>query len=318
MRRFLGTLAALALISLLTTCGQPRDNAATSASTAAAPVLATWDPSQPRVEPRAGLGVSQEQVPVPTVPADAPAVRGRTAWFRGARTIGDGRELLLTFTGSTVLDRTQPCWEGYETEVLETATTVTVTIHRLSVPADRGINFGCAAVGRNRTVAASLSRPLGERSLVDGAEFGGPRSVFDGRLVLKPRYLPDGWAQTSEEGGPPVAGLSGGEAVAGWLQAFGPPTRVVNDTCADEQPILWLGTSTPHGSDGTAAPIDVVLGRPVVRGFEGLLVHVHDKDMVRLTWNEGTTRYTLQTVKPCATTGPPDPALVVRVAQSLT
>ena len=161
-------------------------------------------------------------------------------------------------------------------------------------------------------VEAKLARPLGSRQLIDGADAGGgPRQVFDGKLVLWPAALPHGWSRSYEDV-VDVAAL--GDRKLGWVQVFSPPPLVVVGACATTEHSLWLFTNDfPPTFPPNVPPAETVL----VRGHPAALVHTGQSEEVSLSWNEGGTSYELRSRQSCANGARADVDLMVRVAQSL-
>lgn len=106
-------------------------------------------------------------------------------------TLGDdGLSLLVGFTGGPPdLQPGQPCWEGYDASVVESATTITVTVTRLIAPVDSDV--GCALAGFERQVEVPLQRAWAGREVVD-ATSGAAIAVLElGLPTVDP--LPSGW-----------------------------------------------------------------------------------------------------------------------------
>ena len=85
-------------------------------------------------------------------------------WFSGGRGLTpfptpvatDGRSITVTYTGSE-------CQDGSRLEVDEQDERVLVTVHRWSRATE------CSDIGIDSALTAVVSRPLGDRTVVDGA-----------------------------------------------------------------------------------------------------------------------------------------------------
>lgn len=99
-----------------------------------------------------------------TVGALVIAVGGGVWWLAGTRGVApfhkpvttDGRTLTVTYLGNE-------CQDGSRLEVDEQEQRVIVTVHRWSRATE------CSDVGVDFTLTHVLSRPLGDRQVVDGA-----------------------------------------------------------------------------------------------------------------------------------------------------
>ncbi|MDQ4069316.1 MAG: hypothetical protein M3203_07585 [Actinomycetota bacterium] len=222
------------------------------------------------------------------------------AAIEGLRTEGD-RSLLLTFTGgSPRLEPSDPCWEGYRPDVVETPTTVTVTIQRIPSSAPMPELSACTTEGYQRAVVIELPGPIGERRIVDGAT-GRERRPFDGSTLLAPRALPQGWGLLAER-----PGFDGPEPSTSWLRTWGPePAPRAPGECADAPRVDLL-----QGRGGALGP-----GEPVdVRGTTGVVTR--PPGQVRLAWNEPGGRRELIGWRTCAG-DPVELDLLLGFAQSL-
>ena len=76
----------------------------------------------------------------------------------------DGQHIEIGFTGSPA--GTGPCNAQYAAVTAQTATAVAVAVREIPNPSASSIT-ACAAVGASRTVAVTLTSPLGNRVLVD-------------------------------------------------------------------------------------------------------------------------------------------------------
>jgi hypothetical protein len=90
------------------------------------------------------------------------------------RLAGDGVTLTVTFTGAPK-PKSQPCGADYSGQAVESdhAVVVVVTEH----PRESGGTGACDAVGALRTTDATLSRPLGDRVLLQ-TPYGQPAPVI--------------------------------------------------------------------------------------------------------------------------------------------
>ena len=81
----------------------------------------------------------------------------------------DGRQLTVAFTGAPdVADK--PCGADYSAEAVESDSAVVVITH------PNGAAVACSAIGATRTATATLTRPLGERTVLEVTQ-GLPVSV---------------------------------------------------------------------------------------------------------------------------------------------
>jgi len=88
-----------------------------------------------------------------------------------AAVLEDEDQLLrVEFTGGPVGPLQEPCNTDYEIDVADTAETVTLTVFQLVLaePVEWPEGTGCDAVGYFWQLQASLSEPLGQRTLIDG------------------------------------------------------------------------------------------------------------------------------------------------------
>ena len=222
----------------------------------------------------------------------------------GLRTEGD-RSLFLAFIGgSPRLEPSHPCWEGYRPEVVETGTTVTVTIRTVAPQVPRPELLACTAEGYHRAVVVELARPVGDRRVIDGATRR-ERRPFDGRTLLHPRDLPQGWGLLGE--GP---GFDEPERSTSWRRTWGPepapgaPGECVNAPRVD----LIQGPVTGTQAPGPAEPVDV-------RGTRGMVTR--PPGQVRLAWTEPGGRRELIGSRTCAGGAPVELDVLLRFAESL-
>ena len=221
--------------------------------------------------------------------------------IEGLRTEGD-RSLLLVFVGrSPRLDPSDPCWEGYRPDVVETGATVTLTIRRVPSPEPGPGSSACTTEGHHRAVVVELRRPVGERRIVDGAT-GRTRRPFDGRALLHPRTLPQGWGLLAER---PGAGQP--EPSASWVRTWGPePAPRGPGECVDALRVELL--------QGPRAAVDA--GEPVaVRGTAGVVTR--SPHHVRVAWTDPGGRRELMGSRTCAGGVPVDLDVLLPFAESL-
>jgi hypothetical protein len=81
------------------------------------------------------------------------------------RITGNGRHLLISFTGGPPFKSSEPCSVDYRAIVTETRQQVRVRLIASS-PKHVGIVV-CAAAGFSRHLSVSLAQPLGQRALID-------------------------------------------------------------------------------------------------------------------------------------------------------
>ena len=125
-----------------------------------------------------------------------PLVRVGTVPWQGARLEGDGRRLVVSFTGGAPqgapLGRCAPLYQG---ETVATNDTVTLTVSEWTT--SQSSTAICAAVGYARSLTVTLPEPLWGRRLVDGAT-GRTMPVVD-TVLRQPSYLPAGYRYLREE-----------------------------------------------------------------------------------------------------------------------
>jgi hypothetical protein len=183
------------------------------ASTAAAPT-----------EPAAAETTATTETPAtPATPATTPVtsaannvivdVLGPGAW-QGARTTGDGFELLLFIVGGPDFDAADPCSVAYVPIVEEMGAEVRVRING-EYPPPTDPNQVCPSLGYLRTVQVPLENPFGTRTLV---ALGEARGVFDGSTLVQPTWIPEGWSAGLEGPGYPDPRSS-----LSWSRSWAPP-----------------------------------------------------------------------------------------------
>ena len=125
-----------------------------------------------------------------------PLVQLGTVPWQGARLEGDGRRLVVSFTGGAPqgapLGRCAPLYQG-EAEVTDDAVTLTVSEWTTS----QFRTAICGMVGYARSLTVTLPEPLRGRRLVDGAT-GRTMPVVD-TVLRQPSYLPAGYRYLREE-----------------------------------------------------------------------------------------------------------------------
>jgi hypothetical protein len=123
-------------------------------------------------------------------------VRAGTVHWQGARLEGDGRRLVVSFTGGArqgaPLGRCSPLYKG-ETVVTDDAVTVTLSAWTTS----QSRTAICALVGYARSLTVILPEPLRGRRLVDGS--GGRTMPVVDTVLRQPSYLPAGYRYLREE-----------------------------------------------------------------------------------------------------------------------
>jgi hypothetical protein len=92
--------------------------------------------------------------------------------IRSATTKAGGRELTVTFEGAPV-DAGGSCGSDYTAQAVESSTAVVVIVNEHP---HFGVSFACTAVGAFRTADATLSAPLGNRTVLEVTQ-GMPVSV---------------------------------------------------------------------------------------------------------------------------------------------
>jgi hypothetical protein len=224
--------------------------------------------------------------------------------IEGVRTDGE-RGLLLTFVGGppvTVIPN--PCAKIDRAEVDETDDRVVVTIRTLpaNIPLPR--EFACTAMGYFRTVSANLSRPLGDRRVIDRAT-GQQRRPFDSSTLRRPSFLPEGWSLRNE--GP---GFDQPERSATWRRTFGPPPLPpIDNRCAETAAAVTV-------SQGPPAPLPIG-GEPVtVRGMPGVVVHDPNSGAT-ISWVERGQAIAVADTPGCAGTPPTSVQVLLLIAERL-
>ena len=136
--------------------------------------------------------------PGPTAAASTPAQIAQPVPIEAARASDD--ELIVNFVGGHT--GTGPCSTRYTATVDETETQVTIIVNLTGyvVPSagPDGLPVGCTADGVSRSLSVSLSKPLGDRGVVDGVT-SNPVPVFNARLRV-PSSLPEGWTVVLDQG----------------------------------------------------------------------------------------------------------------------
>ena len=222
----------------------------------------------------------------------------------GLRTEGD-RSLFLAFVGgSPRLEPSDPCWEGYQPDVVETGTTVTVTIRRIPSPEPQPGLFACTAEGYQRAVVVELTRPVGDRRIVDGATRR-ERRPFDGRTLLHPRDMPQGWGLLGER-----PGSGEPEPSTSWVRTWGPePAARAPGECVDAVRVELI--QGPGAGTDAVGPTESV----AVRGTQGVVAR--PSGQVRLAWTEPGGRRELIGSRTCAGREPVELDVLLRFAESL-
>lgn len=95
---------------------------------------------------------------------------GPFEWDR-ARTSEDERSVAIDFVGGAEYDSSDFCTTRYEATATETDESVTVVLSGWSPPppSDTSVPIWCPMLGYSRAITVNLSKPLGERSLINGA-----------------------------------------------------------------------------------------------------------------------------------------------------
>ena len=235
---------------------------------------------------------------------------GSGSWT-GARTTDDG--LLITFVGGRTYEAGKPCSVDYTARATETEDDVRIVIVARSPARPADDFFACTAEGHFRSIAVTLERPLGDRTLIE-AEFDRTQPVFDGSTLLQPTALPDGWVLLQEE-----AGYPGSEQATAWSRTWGPPRAApdADGRCAPTASAMTLTQGPP-----------AVASRPVATG--GQPVSTHDVGGAEATLTEGTASairslawardgvgLELTSFAGCEGTPPASEELLLHVARSL-
>jgi hypothetical protein len=119
-----------------------------------------------------------------------------TVHLEGARLEGDGRRLVVSFTGGAPPSAPPgPCSPLYQGEAEVTDDAVTVTVSKWTTSQSR--TAICGMVGYARSLTVTLPEPLRGRRLVDGAT-GRTMPLVDTAL-RQPSYLPAGYRYLREE-----------------------------------------------------------------------------------------------------------------------
>jgi hypothetical protein len=247
-----------------------------------------------------------------TAPAAEPPIGPvLDANWDGVRTDGSG--LVVAFLGlPPSASPDDPCQADYRAVVDQSDTVVTVTVHGTHVDSC-GVDL---AVGRS--LAVDLDRPLGDRSLVNGATER-HEVAFDGSVLPEAGWLPDGWVQlTDQPADPHPPGL-----VTEWQVGWGPPRSGGTACGADVSPVtLTVGPASELlarswvTSFSTVGSTEVG-GRPAeqARYRSGPPEHPSDETMLR--WSTGDTGYVVRSAPSCPGEPPADFALLQRLADGL-
>ena len=134
-----------------------------------------------------------------TTPDSGEGTPGPVGWS-ATRTSGDGRQLLIMFTGGAPYDPTNPCTVDYTVTVAETDQTVKVRIvgHSPPIPSSTSeVDAVCDDRGYLRQVTAQLRTPLAGRRVID-ATSGAEQAVLDGASLADVGWIPDGWVLKGE------------------------------------------------------------------------------------------------------------------------
>jgi hypothetical protein len=97
-------------------------------------------------------------------------------------------------------DATDPCAGDFYAEVESRHDAVIVRLRGMDRHA-AATNVACPAVGYGRLLAVTLPDPLNGRPIFDGSaalDADMPRPVIDGRPLVTPRWLPEGWIPQAE------------------------------------------------------------------------------------------------------------------------
>lgn len=145
------------LALVLAACGQPGGGLVPGGGGATSPDEAVSATPAPGPEPT-GPGY--------TLVEPRPGMAGvHPIGFERARPLGDGSTLRVIFWGGV-----EPCSVLDSVEVEETDERVTITLYEGYDP-DAG-DVACVEIALKKAVDVTLSRPLGGRTLIDGAERG--------------------------------------------------------------------------------------------------------------------------------------------------
>lgn len=150
------------------------------------------------------------------------------AW-NAARTSGDGRSILLVFTGGPDFDPADPCSYSYRADVDEADDAVTIGLVAMAAPprtlsSDGGPMSICPSLGYPRDLTVDLEEPVGDRQLIE-ARTGDTTPPFDGSTLVHPGWIPEGWVFRGEG-----AAFPEGDTSQTWSQGWGAPITE-NFTC---------------------------------------------------------------------------------------
>lgn len=150
----------------------------------------------------------------------------------GLRTNPDGRALVAAYTGGA-------CDGPASLVVDERGDRVDVAVKVLPRPG-YDESRGCILIGIGRTVRAELDAPLGDREVFARGE---PIKPFDGKNLVVPDGLPDGFVLRSEAG-----------SDDGWTQVYGEPQPdITGGSCTPGQRSLSVSTR-PGAAESSLAP----------------------------------------------------------------
>lgn len=261
------------------------------------------------------LAVAGLSAPVPAWAPPLPPIFeiGTTPWA-GARVAGDGRSLVIAYTGGRPnLSFADPCWTGHRATVTETTSIVTVTMMRLGLgPGGPPAGRGCTLIGFDQAATIELRSPLGGRAVVDGST-GAERPVYGrtARALARPSFLPHGWKLLSEGpwGTDPEPGLL-------WRQFWGPSGR--SERCGTSEATIELvqGVVTDLFPYGPGEDADLVRWRGVGRAVAQVVVD-HRLRQTTVRWKDRGVGYVVRRVAACSGDPTPRPELMVRVAGSV-
>jgi hypothetical protein len=218
-----------------------------------------------------------------------PLVRVLAVPWQGARLEGDGRRLVVSFTGgappSAPLGRCAPLYKG---ETVATNDTVTLTVSEWTTNQFR--TAICAAIGFSRSLTVTLPEPLQGRRLVDGAT-GRTMPVVD-TVLRQPSYLPAGYRYLREEVDDAFSRRTW-RASQGLLDITQGGAAVAR---LGDRPVVVQRT-TVHGATATVWNS---------RGFN---------DTICLSWAEGATGFRICSLG--SPTAPLPPAELVKIGEGL-
>ena len=250
----------------------------------------------------------------PEAPAPEDAVRadalGAGSWS-GARTTDDG--LLISFVGGREYEAGNPCTVEYSDRTEETDHDVRVEIvARTPVPSPSDEPVACTSEGHFRTLTIPLTRPLGDRRLVE-VQFDRIQPVFDGATLLEPETLPAGWSLLFEGPGHPHP-----EEATSWARTWGPPMPPPNEGSCTPSPAPVTLTQGPPGIVDQPAPNgERTVATHDVGGAQATYAESDTANSRRLTWVARDIGFVLSSSDRCVGDPPTSPAFLVELARSL-